>query len=96
MTLKGKLIASAVAGLFSMMASPAFAAEEKDTDQVKCGGINSCKGKGGCAGAANSCAGQNACKGQAWVKSSRKECKDKGGKVVGMADDKGEKKPDKK
>ena len=97
MTLKGKLIASAVAGLFSMMAAPAFAAEEKDTDQVKCGGVNSCKGTGACGGAAHGGAGKNGCKGQGWVKSSRKECTDKGGKVLGMADaDKGEKKPDKK
>ena len=52
---------------------------------------------GACAGAGHACAGKNGCKGQGWVKSSRKDCKDKGGKVMGMADaDKGEKKPDKK
>ncbi len=82
MTFKGSLIASAVAGLFAIAAAPAFAGEEKDTDQVKCGGINSCKGSGSCGGADHGCAGKNACKGQGWTKTSRKECKDKGGKVI--------------
>jgi len=88
MTLKGSLIASAVAGLFAMAAAPAFAAEEKDTDQVKCCGINSCKGTGACGGADHSCAGKNACKGQGWTKMSRKDCKDKGGKVIVQAEEK--------
>ena len=97
MTLKSKLIATAVAGLFATMSAPAFA-QEKDTDQVKCGGVNSCKGTGSCGGAGNSCAGKNGCKGQGWVKASRKDCKDKGGKVIGMAEEKGgeKKAPDKK
>ncbi|HKA90377.1 MAG TPA: hypothetical protein VKE22_22095 [Haliangiales bacterium] len=88
MTLKGSLIASAVAGLFAISAAPAFAGEEKDTDQVKCGGVNSCKGTGACGGADHGCAGKNACKGQGWTKTTRKECKDKGGKVIAAADEK--------
>ena len=88
MTLKGSLIASAVAGLFAMGATSAFAGEEKDTDQVKCGGVNSCKGSGACGGADHGCAGKNACKGQGWTKVSRKECKDKGGKVIAATDEK--------
>jgi hypothetical protein len=50
--------------------------------KVKCGGINSCKGKGACKGAANSCAGQNGCKGKGWVEATAKECKDKKGTVI--------------
>ena len=50
---------------------------------VKCAGINVCKGHGACAGAKNSCAGENGCKGQGWTKvGSEKECTDKGGTVV--------------
>jgi uncharacterized membrane protein len=82
MKLKGALIASVVAGLFSLgMGSDAFA-QEKDTDKVKCEGVNACKGQGACEGMGHSCAGKNACKGQGWIKNTRKECTDKGGKVL--------------
>ena len=92
MTLKGSLIASAVAGFFAISAAPAFAGDEKDTDQVKCGGINSCKGTGACGGADHGCAGKNACKGQGWTKVSRKDCAAKGGKVIAAEEKKDEKK----
>jgi uncharacterized membrane protein len=81
--LKGALIAAAVAGLF--MANAARAADEgkSEAKEVKCAGINACKGHGACAGAGHGCAGKNACKGQGWEKvSSTQECTDKGGKVV--------------
>jgi len=82
-SLKGALIAGAVAGLFA--AGPALAKEKtKEAPKVvRCGGINECKGKGSCSGADNSCKSQNACKGQGWVEAkSAKACKDKGGKVL--------------
>lgn len=50
--------------------------------EVKCSGINSCKGTGACGGASNSCAGQNSCKGKGWVKASKADCDAKGGKVI--------------
>ena len=50
--------------------------------QVKCSGINSCKGKGACASATNSCAGQNSCKGKGWIKATKADCDAKGGKVI--------------
>ena len=80
MTIKGTMIAAAVAGLFAAGATgirPAKAGEE-----VSCTGINGCKGKGSCHGAGNSCAGQNGCKGKGIVKTSKEECKAKGGKVL--------------
>ena len=49
---------------------------------VKCMGLNSCKGHGECKTAANDCKGMNACKGQGWMSvGSAKECTDKGGQV---------------
>jgi uncharacterized membrane protein len=84
-SLKGALIAVAVAGLFA--ANATLAADESKTikseeDEVKCSGINSCKGQGSCAGAGHECAGKNGCKGQGWVKvGSARACTDKGGKV---------------
>ena len=50
--------------------------------QVKCSGINSCKGKSACATATTACAGANSCKGKGWIKTSAKNCKAKGGKII--------------
>ena len=82
-TLKGALIAAAVAGLFA--AGNTLAADEGkgEAKEVKCAGTNACKGHGACSGAGHDCAGKNACKGQGWEKaSSAKECTEKGGKIV--------------
>ena len=80
MTVKGALVASAVAGLFAA-ATPGVV-YAKDTGKVKCSGINDCKGKGACKSATSSCKGMNDCKGKGWVETSDKECKAKKGTVV--------------
>src|SRR6266851_3670536 len=72
-TIKGALIASAVAALFA--ANPALAqdkgkAKKAAAKVVHCGGINDCKSK-------------NSCKGQGYLETkTEKECLDKGGKVL--------------
>lgn len=84
-TLRGTVIASAVAGLFAVNAGckqEAKMQKEGAGAMVKCAGINECRGKGACNGAKNSCSGQNACKGQGWIEVHEKECKDKGGTVT--------------
>lgn len=78
----GFLIASAAAGLVLSGTVSARAEEAKTGGDVYCSGINSCKGAGACAGAGHACGGKNGCKGQGVVKSTEKECKEKGGKVV--------------
>lgn len=60
-------------------AAPEAAAKVAD---VKCSGINSCKGKSACATADSACSGQNSCKGKGWIKTSKTECDSKGGKVI--------------
>ena len=82
MSTKGILIATAAATLFLSGAGLARADEKMGGDEVRCAGINACKGQGGCAGAGNSCAGQNSCKGKGVVKATAEECKSKGGKVI--------------
>ena len=72
MTVKGALIASAVAGMFAA-AMPAVA-NAKSEAKVKCSGINSCKGKSDCSSAKNSCQGQNSCKGQGFKEMTKEEC----------------------
>jgi len=61
----GIALATAVAGMFSMAATHAFAAG--DEAKVKCENSSSCKGHGACKQATNSCKGQNACKGQGFT-----------------------------
>ena len=84
----GKAIAMTVAGLL-LAAAPQLHADDKTKEaKVKCSGINSCKGKGGCSSASNDCAGKNGCKGKGWVEATAKECKDKKGTVVADKDKK--------
>ena len=79
---QGAMLAAAVATLFA--ANGALAAEEAKPEgkQVKCEGINACKGQGGCAGAGHACGGQNGCKGQGITTTTADDCKAKGGKVA--------------
>lgn len=88
---KKLLLAAATVGL--MGAAPMAMAAEKGAEKVMCYGVNGCKGQGVCHGkvdacsgkegcqASVSCKGSNSCKGKGFVKLSKKECTDKGGKV---------------
>jgi hypothetical protein len=87
MTMKGALIAASVAGFFASANTPANAAD-KDGDQIMCSGINSCKGTGACAGAGHGCAGKNGCKGHGLTKTTKDDCKAKGGKEAKAPKDK--------
>ena len=85
-SMKGFVIASAVASLFASTADAGDkAAPKKDAKvaaKVRCEGVNECKGKGECGGASGtSCAGTNDCKGKGWIQIAEKDCKAKGGKV---------------
>jgi hypothetical protein len=82
MNTKSRSIATAVALLFIAGGVVASANKSAGVVQVRCSGINSCKGQSFCATAKNACAGQNACKGKGWLKVSRKECSAKGGKAL--------------
>lgn len=58
-------------------------------ENVKCFGINSCKGESVCAvnkpeqGIEHACAGENACAAKGWIKVTRSECEAKAGEVLG-------------
>ena len=76
-------LATAAAALFSAAVVPAVHAADAGSTQVKCMGINACKGQSKCKTAENACAGQNSCKGHGWLLSpSASECAAKGGKVI--------------
>jgi uncharacterized membrane protein len=87
MTARSRSIATAVALLFITGGVVANADHSGGAVQVRCSGINSCKGQSFCATAKNACAGQNACKGQGWLKVSREECSYKGGHIMPDKDD---------
>jgi hypothetical protein len=80
---KGLMIASAAAALFLAGAVEARAESHSEAGgEVYCKGINSCKVQSVCATDKHSCSGQNSCKGEGIIKSTDKECADKGGTVV--------------
>ncbi|MFZ5790494.1 MAG: hypothetical protein ACOY3L_07330 [Pseudomonadota bacterium] len=76
----GIVLAAAAASLFLAAAAVPGSAR---AEEVKCQGINSCKGQSACKSAANSCKGLNACKGQGWLPTATEyDCLTKGGTVI--------------
>lgn len=78
----GLLLASTAAALFGTATIAVAAEEGAKSAEVKCMGINSCKGTSECKSATNSCKGHNSCKGQGWVHATKEDCLAKGGKIV--------------
>ena len=74
--LKGIALATAVAGLFTVVnISSAFAAG--DDASVKCEKSSACKGQGACKTSTNACKGKNACKAQGMTMQKNDDaCKD--------------------
>ena len=77
----GATLATAAAALMLSGTVATFTAPSSAVaaDQVKCFGVNACKGQGACKTAKNDCKGQNACKGQGFVQMTKAECDDQGG-----------------
>lgn len=71
----GVSIALAAASLFAVAPLQA----SSSGDNVRCHGVNSCKGHGSCATANNQCAGQNNCKGKGVLDMSKAACEEAGG-----------------
>jgi hypothetical protein len=57
--------------------------KEPTATNVKCEGVNECKGQGACQGDDNACKGHNECKGEGWIEIPAEECTAKGGEVIG-------------
>ena len=78
----GVIIAAAVGALFATSGFAGSAPSDAKAAEVKCMGVNACKGQGACKTAANACKGQNSCKGTGvMMVATEKDCTDKGGKV---------------
>ncbi len=81
----GFAVAASVVGLLATGFQFAGNEGEKKEGEVKCAGVNSCKGTGACAAAdgSHACGGKNECKGKGWVHvGSAEECEEKGGTVI--------------
>ena len=72
----------AAAALTLAVTGAVFTSAPAQAAQVKCQGVNACKGQGACKTASNECKGQAACKGQGWINASAENCKAWGGKVL--------------
>jgi uncharacterized membrane protein len=78
----GILMAATAAALFSTASIVNAGEASMGSDQVKCSGVNACKGMSDCATASNACKGHNSCKGKGWMQMSRSDCEAKGGTVI--------------
>ena len=68
-------ILAAAAGALFLAASPALAEEGMGgSAQIKCEGVNSCKGHSDCSSAHNECAGKNSCKGKGFLMMTPEDC----------------------
>ena len=76
----GVVLATAAAAAFAL--APMTSAVAASKHQVKCHGVNGCKGKSSCKTAKSMCKGHNACKGKGFVMVSKKACKQLGGKAT--------------
>ena len=79
---KNMILGAAIAGLVSggaLFAPKEALAKSKKTDDVKCFGVNACKGKSACKTASNDCKGQNGCGKKGVMLMSAKKCAKKGG-----------------
>ncbi|MCG4452866.1 MULTISPECIES: hypothetical protein [unclassified Pseudomonas] len=75
----GAALALVAAGLFASL--PAQAAQDAQTAQVQCYGVNACKGQNDCMTATNACKGEGACKGQGFNLMTQAKCDEAGGKT---------------
>lgn len=79
----GATLATAAAALFIAGTAVTTAPTPAKAAEVKCAGINSCKGHSACATATSSCKGLNECAGKGWLPTATAdECTEKGGTVI--------------
>lgn len=82
MPFSGLMIAMSAAALFAC-GGDETPDPSTQTQEIKCAGINDCKGHSDCAGANSDCKGLNDCAGTGYLlTASDKECMDKGGTVI--------------
>jgi len=76
----GVTLATAAAAMFAVGVAMTPVAGHS-AENVKCFGVNSCKGQSACKSATNECKGLNSCKGKGFISTTKSDCDAKGGKV---------------
>jgi hypothetical protein len=71
---KAALAAAAASVFMTAVGSFALAGVARAEDQIKCEGVNSCKGHGACKSAMNDCKGKNGCAGKGFLMLTPAEC----------------------
>jgi hypothetical protein len=75
MTERTSQLAAAAASLFlAAGVGVGLAAQAGAADEIKCEGVNSCKGSSACKTLFSSCAGHNECKGKGFLMLTPEEC----------------------
>ena len=82
---KGLVLAAAAAGLLGTTGVQA-AVEERDGQQGRCYGANSCKGRGECRSVSNECAGKNSCRAKGFRSMTRGQCDEFSGEFQPISD----------
>lgn len=77
----GAALAVAAASFMGAASMATISAPAIAADNVKCHGVNSCKGHNDCAGEGNSCKGMGSSKGQGFLIMSAEKCAEKGGEA---------------
>jgi uncharacterized membrane protein len=72
-------LASIAGSMFAF--APVLAGSTSGEAEVKCYGVNKCKGHNDCKTATNACKGHASCKGQGFIKMSQQACEEIGGSV---------------
>ncbi len=76
-------LATAAARQLTLAAPAGVALAQEAEAEVKCYGVNKCKGAGTCGGKGHSCAGENSCKGQGYLNIDKETClKIEGGRLT--------------
>ncbi len=74
MKTRSMILASAAATLFVAGVGGGANTASAGHHEVKCEGVNACKGQSACATADNACSGHNSCKGKGFLKLSQADC----------------------
>lgn len=80
------LLSAAISGIM-LASATGISAQHSGSEEtkVKCHGVNDCRGQGACEGVHDdgrkyTCAGGNECRGKGYIKTTKAECDEKGGR----------------
>jgi hypothetical protein len=83
MDIKRKLLGATLSATVALtFASAPITLALAAQNEIKCYGVNSCKGHSDCKTTTHACKGQNSCKGQGFLKETKQQCEKMGGSLT--------------